>query len=175
MSKEDSPPESGPPPSDSPVQYVVRRYTVHDVPLDLFKYCKKLSPQFVEHIVMEEDALTFVLYKNGGIVGFASIYDSNARMPTRFRDGKERFTIGVFCSNEPRQGYGTRILDAIEAYARSQGKTRLDVLSLPEAKDFYVKNGFTPTIQGVQGLAMEKILVDGGRRRRKTRRRRRVR
>ena len=183
MSKEDSPPAEGPPSTDTSVMYEVRRFTVNNVPLDLYKKCRKLSKQTADQSIMKEDTMTFVLFRNGVPVGFGTVYDPGARMLRldtetgipHFRDyDTKTFIIDVFCTDENQEGFGTRILAAIEAYARSVGKTRLQLLSLPGAKKFYLKNGFKPMSDSMADLDLEKVL-SGGRRRRKTRRNRRVR
>lgn len=178
MSKDDSPPSDAAPPSDSDIRYEVKRYTFHTVPLDLFKLCRGLSRQTADQSTMKPDAVTFVLYRNDVPVGFATVYDPGARM-RRIDEASEipgwrdydtkSLHLDVFCTNLNQEGFGTRILKEVEAYARSQGKTRLELLSLPGAVGFYTKNGFKPITDSMAGLDLEKTLSGG---RRKTRRRR---
>ena len=185
MSKDESPPPSAPTSSDTSVSYYVKQHTNSDVPRDLFKLCRGITRELANASISKPDAMIFVLYRNDIPVGFATVYDFGERrkrtdqeagiqldkLPPAWRVyDTTTYIIDIFCTALNEEGFGTRILKAIEEYARSIGKTRLELLSVPEAVKFYTKNGFKP--RDDSGYVLEKII--GGRRRHQTRRKRRV-
>lgn len=123
----------------------------------------------IEHHLTDMDAHLICLDGNAvvGIVGWYkdNVNYANEAMGDLF-PGEDAFWVGFFGvkSEYQNKGIGTQLLSLIEENIRERGANEWWVSSVPEAKEFYEKKGFSVVcsgeISGNKKVFMRKKLSD---------------
>lgn len=120
---------------------------------------QRLDPAYFAKYIVDENGLVLVADNGAGLVGFAlavvaTTQDDPSIVPHRFVYISDLFVV----AQARRQGHGTALMAAVEAWAKQQAVdfVELNVLGADQAaRAFYQQHGFAP-----QSLTLTRPLGD---------------
>lgn len=121
--------------------------------VDLVIQAKLDTKEEIEHHLKHIDA-HFVALDKDKIIGVIGWYQDTVHYATEAMGdkfpGEEAFWVGFFAVDEKYrgQGVGYALLRRLEMVIKDKGTDELWVSSVPQTKDYYMRQGFTVFLQG---------------------------
>jgi len=139
------------------------KVTIKPLTKKLFKQAVNLvlkaeldSREEIEHHLIHIDAHYIALYK-GKVIGVIGWYQDNVNYATKAMGnkfpGEAAYWVGFFVVDKKYrgQGIGYALLKKLEKVIKEKGVNELWVSSVPETKDYYLRQGFKVFMQGEIG------------------------